>query len=84
MSSASVNQNCLRQSELVSRTSRDVSKEELSVNAQLLEQAGFVRRLMSGVYSFLPLGVRVLTKIEETRAVDSQKVSREEFRLRGT
>lgn len=79
MSTVSVNQNCLRQSELVSRTSREVSKEEQSVNAQLLEQAGLVRRLMSGVYSFLPLGTRVLTKIEniirdEMRAVGSQEV----------
>ncbi|HMO01988.1 MAG TPA: His/Gly/Thr/Pro-type tRNA ligase C-terminal domain-containing protein [Oligoflexia bacterium] len=56
--------NSLRQSTLFTKPLRQTSKEEISVNAQLLTRGGFVNRLMAGVYSFLPLGVRVLTKIE--------------------
>ncbi len=36
----------------------------MSINARLLEQGGFVQKVMAGVYSFLPLGLRVLSKIE--------------------
>ena len=35
------------------------------MNARLLEQAGYVQKLMAGVYTFLPLGTRVLHKIEQ-------------------
>jgi len=35
------------------------------VSHQLLVRGGFIRRLASGVYSFLPLGLRVLHNIEE-------------------
>ena len=40
------------------------AKEHASVNATLLQKAGFVHQVMSGVYTFLPLGLRVLNKIE--------------------
>ena len=69
----------LRQTQLVSRTSRDAAKEDVSVNAQLLVRAGFVDKLFAGVYSYLPLGVRVLAKIEhiireEMTRIGSQEV----------
>ena len=35
-----------------------------SLNATLLTKGGFIRQVMAGVYTFLPLGLRVLTKIE--------------------
>jgi prolyl-tRNA synthetase len=52
------------QSHLFTKISRSIDKEEVSLNAQLLTRAGYVDKLMAGVYSFLPLGLRVLTKIE--------------------
>lgn len=36
-----------------------------TLNHKLLVQAGFVRQLMAGVYTYLPLGLRVLTKISD-------------------
>jgi len=53
-----------RQSTLFVQTSREVSGEDPSLNAQLLTQAGFINRLMAGVFTYLPLGNRVLSKIE--------------------
>ena len=54
----------MEQSHLLTKTRKVVSAQEASVNAQLLERAGYVNKLMSGVYSYLPLGLRVLSKIE--------------------
>lgn len=44
---------------------REDPKDETSQNAKLLERGGFISKTMAGVYSFLPLGLRVLTKIED-------------------
>lgn len=54
----------MRQSELFAKTKREAPKDEESINAQLLIRAGFVDKVMAGVYSFLPLGLRVIKKIE--------------------
>ena len=54
----------MRLSELFAKTKRASPKDEESKNAQLLERAGFIQKLSAGVYTFLPLGLRVLNKIE--------------------
>jgi prolyl-tRNA synthetase len=52
------------QSKLFSKTKKDIPADEQARNAQLLIQAGYVFKEMAGVYSLLPLGVRVVEKIE--------------------
>ena len=54
----------MKQSHLFTKTRKAVSQQEASVNAQLLERAGYISKLMAGVYTYLPLGLRVLSKIE--------------------
>ena len=54
----------MRQSKLFTKTRKEAPKDEVSKNAQLLIRAGFVDKLMAGVYTYLPLGLRVLKKIE--------------------
>lgn len=54
----------MRQSLLATKTLRESPKDEESVNAILLTRAGFIDKLAAGIYSFLPLGLRVLRKIE--------------------
>lgn len=54
----------MRQSQLFTKTTKEALKDEKSTNSQLLIRAGFIDKLMSGVYSFLPLGFLVLKKIE--------------------
>lgn len=51
------------QSKLFTRTKKEAPKDEVSTNAKFLVQAGFINKEMSGVYSILPLGLRVLDKI---------------------
>jgi len=52
------------QSKLFTKAQKAAPKDEKSINAKLLTRAGFIYKEMAGVYSFLPLGLRVLQKIE--------------------
>lgn len=54
----------MRQSELFTKTRRHAPKDEIAKNADLLIRAGFIHKEMAGVYSYLPLGFRVLKNIE--------------------
>jgi prolyl-tRNA synthetase len=51
-------------SALLARTRRDAPADADAVSHQLLVRAGYIRRVASGVYALLPLGVRVLRNIE--------------------
>lgn len=69
----------MRLSQFVTKTSKEASQSDVSRNAQLLTRAGFVNKLMAGVYSYLPLGLRTLNKIErivreEMDALGAQEV----------
>lgn len=54
----------MRMSRLFTKTSKSVPQDAESANAKLLLQGGFVHQEMAGVYSWLPLGLRVLRKVE--------------------
>ena len=68
----------MRQSKLFTKTKKQVPKNEKSTNAILLERAGFIYKEMAGVYSFLPLGLRVIKKIEEIVREEMDKISGQE------
>lgn len=53
------------QSKLFYKVSKDRSADTESASHDLLTRAAYVDQLMAGVYSFLPLGNRVMQKIEE-------------------
>ena len=53
----------MRFSTLFLKTQNHFPKDEVSVNAKLLLRAGFVHKLMAGVYSLLPLGMRVRERV---------------------
>lgn len=70
----------MRQSLLFTKTRKDAPKDEVSKNAQLLIRAGFIHKEMAGVYSFLPLGLRVMNNItniirEEMNAIGGQELT---------
>jgi len=52
------------QSKLFYKTTREKSPDVESISHDLLTRAGFVDQLMAGVFTFLPLGHRVLKNIE--------------------
>ncbi|MBI1755426.1 proline--tRNA ligase [Candidatus Azambacteria bacterium] len=52
------------QSRAFIQTKKEAPKDEQSVNAKLLLRGGYIEKLASGVYTFLPLGFLVLKRIE--------------------
>ena len=69
----------MKQSFLFTKTAKNLSGDEKSINAQLLMRGGYVDKLMAGVYTLLPLGLRVFNKIEniirqEMNNIDGQEI----------
>lgn len=54
-------------------------KDADTINHRLLVQAGFVRQLMAGVYTYLPFGLRVLRKIEDVVREEMDAIGGEEI-----
>lgn len=55
----------MRYSQIIPKTLREAPRDAETVNHKLLVRAGYVRQLMGGVYTYLPLGLRVLNKISQ-------------------
>jgi prolyl-tRNA synthetase len=69
----------MKQSQLFTKTSKQAPADADSPNAKYLTQAGFIHQLAAGVYTYLPLGLRVLDKIknivrEEMNALGAQEI----------
>lgn len=71
----------MKQTQLFTKTKKLAPKDEMSKNAQLLIRAGFAHKEMAGVYSFLPLGLRVLDKIENIVREEMNKIGGQEIRM---
>lgn len=54
----------MKMSKLLMPTLREVPAEAEIVSHQLMLRAGMIRRLAAGIYSYLPLGLRTLKKVE--------------------
>lgn len=79
----------MRYSQLFIRTSKTAPSDEVSKNAQLLIRAGYVYKIMAGVYAYTPLGLRVLDNIknivrEEMNAVHGQEIIMSSLQRRET
>jgi len=69
----------MRLSKLFTKTLKNAPSDQESLNGKLLTRAGFIHQETSGVYSFLPLGLLVLNKIEniireEMNAIGGQEI----------
>jgi prolyl-tRNA synthetase len=71
----------MKQSQLFTKTRKEAPKDEVAKNASLLIRAGFIHKEMSGVYSYLPLGLRVMKKIEEIIREEMDKIGGQEISL---
>jgi prolyl-tRNA synthetase len=79
----------MRQSQLFTKTKKENPADEVSLNAELLIKAGFINKEMAGVYSYMPLGLRVFKKIEniireEMNAIGGQEVVMSSLQERDT
>ena len=60
-------------------TLREAPKDAELISHKLLLRAGFIRPLASGVYSYLPLGLRVINKISNVLREEMERVHASEF-----
>lgn len=70
----------MKYSALLGKTRKNISADAVSVNHQLLLRGGFVDQLAAGIFTWLPLGLRVLNKVnnivrEEMNNIGGQEVT---------
>ncbi|WP_028922908.1 proline--tRNA ligase [Pseudonocardia acaciae] len=70
-----------RMSSLFLRTLRDDPADAEVPSHRLLVRAGYVRRIAPGVYSWLPLGLRVLANIERVVREEMDAIGGQEIRF---
>jgi len=68
----------MKYSQLFSKTLKTAPNATDTVNHRLLVQAGFVRQVMAGVYTYTPLGLRVLNKISQIVREEMDKIGGQE------
>ncbi len=69
----------MRQSYLFTKTRKEAPADETALNAALLIRAGYVHKEMAGVYSYLPLGLRVVENIKQIVREEMNKISGQEL-----
>lgn len=69
----------MRQSQLFTKTRKEAPADEVSKNAELLIRAGFINKEMAGAYDYLPLGLKVLKKIENIIREEMNKIGGQEI-----
>ncbi|MCX6011501.1 MAG: proline--tRNA ligase [Chloroflexi bacterium] len=71
----------MRLSKLFGKTQREIPAEAETASHQLLLRAGMIQQLAAGVYSYLPLGWRVLKKIENIIRDEMDKAGGQEVNM---
>ncbi|MDQ5922769.1 MAG: prolyl-tRNA synthetase [Patescibacteria group bacterium] len=71
----------MRQSKLFTKTKKDAPTDEVSKNAEYLSRGGFIHKEMAGVYMYLPMGLRVINKIENIIREELNKVGGQEISM---
>jgi prolyl-tRNA synthetase len=71
----------MRMSQLFLRTLRDDPADAEVPSHKLLVRAGFVRRVAPGIYTWLPLGLKVLGKVEKIVREEMDAIGAQEVRF---
>ncbi len=69
----------MRMSKLLMPTLREVPAEAEITSHQLMLRAGLIRKLAAGIYSYLPLGLRSLQKVEQIVREEMDKAGAQEL-----
>lgn len=70
-------------SKLLYKTQKNLPADEVSLNAKLLLQSCYIRKEAAGIYSFLPLGLKVLNKIENIIREEMDAIGGQEVLMNG-
>lgn len=71
----------MRRSQAFIKTLKEIPTDADSINAVYLIRGDFIRQNMAGVYAFLPLGFKVLKKIEEIIRTEMNKIGGQEMEM---
>jgi prolyl-tRNA synthetase len=71
----------MRMSKLFARTLREAPAEAEVVSHRLLLRAAYIRKLMAGIYTWLPLGFRTLTKVEQIIREEMDSTGAQQIRM---
>lgn len=71
----------MRLSKIFLKTLKEDPKEAEVISHKLLMRAGMIRKLASGVYSYLPMGIKVLRKIENIVREELSKAGAQEIMM---
>jgi len=71
----------MRLSRLFGKTQREIPAEADTASHRLMLRAGMIRQLTAGVYSYLPLALRALRKIEDIIRDEMNKAGGQEISL---
>jgi prolyl-tRNA synthetase len=71
----------MRASELFARTLREAPAEAEVASHRLLLRAGYIRKLVAGIYTWLPLGWRTLQKVERIVREEMDAAGAQECRM---
>jgi len=71
----------MKQSKLFYKTRKEVPTDTDSINASYLSRAGFIQKLMAGVYGLLPLGFKSYKKIENIVREEMDNIGCQELLL---
>ncbi|MDD4924143.1 MAG: proline--tRNA ligase [Dehalococcoidales bacterium] len=69
----------MRLSQLFGKTQREIPAEADTISHQLMLRAGMIRQLTAGVYSYLPMALRSLRKIEDIIRDEMNKAGGQEI-----
>lgn len=69
----------MKLSNMLISTLRETPAEAEIVSHQLMLRAGMMRKMASGIYNYMPLGLRVIKKIEDIVREEMDKTGAQEF-----
>lgn len=73
----------MRTTQLLISTQREAPAEAETVSHRLMLRAGMVRQLASGIYTWLPIGLRVLRKVENIVREEMDRTGAQEILMPG-
>ncbi len=71
----------MRMSKMFSQTLREAPSDARTVSHQLLERAGYIRQLAAGIFTYMPLAKRALTRIENIMRDEINKIGGQEITM---
>ena len=69
----------MRQSKILAPTIKEIPSDTEVISHQLMVRAGLIRKVASGLYTWLPVGLKVIRKIETIVRNELEKVGAQEL-----